>query len=760
MTDAFWDEVRTLFHDVADRAVDARAELLAGADPRVRAEVESLLAAHDEPTPFLEQSIWHFIDAQQGQRLAGSMIGQYRVVRQLGRGGMGTVFLASREGDAFTQRVAIKLVRGGDLLVQRFRQERQFLASLEHPNIARLIDGGTTADGLPYLVMEYVDGTPIDDYCRARALSVADKLRLFLQLCDAVQHAHRALIIHRDIKPANVLVTADGVAKLLDFGIAKLVSTGEQLDDHHDAPATRVMTPQYASPEQLLGRVVTTSTDVYSLGVLLFELLTDSKPFHAATRLPNTEAPAPSSVANARALRGDLDTIVLAALEVDPARRYGSVEKLADDVRHYLSGHPVTARRSTFGYRATKFVRRNLLAVAAGVAIVVVTAVAFAATLHQKRLAERRFDEVRSLARSVVYELHDAIAPLPGSTPARALLVRRALVYLDNLGEESDDNTLRMELAGAYLKIGDVQGRPYQANLGDTAGAMTSYGKSLSIALAAAAEEPEDPEVLTLVADAHDRIGFVEQRALRWPAAIAHHEAARAIREKLPHDSRRDLALAQTWTAIGDCRYIGGATIPKPMLLGTAQQAYEAALTSLRSVQPTPELRRDYLRELGRANQRLGGFYSGTVVRDHARSLRHHDAALRAFAELAALDPSDAVAKRNYADQFGMKATAQNISGDWQGALESASQALATFKTLAAEDPDNVEALHDLAFAHGERGIALMNLKRYREASAALREAISIRERLVVADPENQEDRRDLRRVKLLDFDAERLAAE
>jgi tetratricopeptide (TPR) repeat protein len=753
MTDeAFWDEVRALFHEASERAPAARAELFARADTRVRAEVESLLSAHDEPTPFLERSVWELIDAHEGERLAGSMIGPYRIVRQLGRGGMGTVFLAIREDAGFSQRVAIKLVRGGEMLVQRFRQERQILASLEHPNIARLLDGGTTPDGLPYLVMEYVDGTPIDDYCRARSLSIPAKLRLFLQLCDAVQHAHRGLIIHRDIKPPNVFVTGEGVAKLLDFGIAKLTSSDARID----ATATRIMTPQYASPEQLLGRAVTTATDVYSLGVLLFELLTDRKPFDGETRLPNTEAPPPSSVANIRALRGDLDDIVLAALEVDPARRYGSVEKFADDVRRYLSGHPIAARRSTFGYRAAKFVRRNLLAVAAGVAIVIVTVIAFAATLHQKRIAERRFDEVRSLARAVVFELHDAIAPLPGSTPARALLVRRALVYLDRLSAEAEDNTtLRIELAGAYLKIGDVQGLPYRANLGDTAGAMTSYRKALAIAQAAAVEEPEHPEILTLVADAHDRVGFVEQRALRWSAAIREHEAARAIREQLPRDTRRDLALAQTWTAIGDCRYIGADTIPKAMRLGTAQQAYEAALITLRDVQATPELRRDILQEIGRANQRLGGYYTGHG-RDFARSLRHHDAALRALGERAALDPADSVARRNHADQFVMKATAQNGSGDAQGALQSTTHGLAMFKTLAAEDPDNVEALHDLAFAYGEHGIALMNLKRDREAENAFREAISIRERLVVADPENQEDRRDLRRIKMMLFELER----
>jgi non-specific serine/threonine protein kinase/serine/threonine-protein kinase len=465
--------------------------------------------------------------------------------------------------------------------------------------------------------------------------------------------------------------------------------------------------------------------------------------------------------ANIRALRGEIDDIVLAALEVDPAQRYGSVEKFADDVRRFLSGHPIAARRSTFGYRAAKFVRRNLLGVAAAVAIVVITAVAFAATLHQKRIAERRFDEVRSLARAVVFELHDAIAPLPGSTPARELLVRRALVYLDKLAEEAEDNTpLRVELAGAYLKIGDVQGLPYQANLGDTAGATASYRKALAIAQAAAAEEPGDPEILTLVADAHDRVGFVEQRGLRWKDAIEHHEAARAIREKLPRDIRRDVALAQTWTAIGDCRYVGASVIPKSMILGSAEEAYHAALATLRDAQPPPELRRAVLQEVGRANQRLGGFYTGSIVHDMARSLRHHDAALRALGERAALDPSDSVARRNYADQFAMKATAQNAAGEWKGALESLAQALEMFRRLAAEDPDNVEAQHDLAFAHSERGIALMRLGRFDESQAALREAIAIRERLILADPENQEDRRDLRRAQGSLDEVERLMAE
>jgi tetratricopeptide (TPR) repeat protein len=644
---------------------------------------------------------------------------------------MGTVFLAVREDADFSQRVAIKLVRGGEALVQRFRQERQILAALDHPNIARLLDGGTTNDGLPYLVMEYVDGTPIDDF--AKSLSIAEKLRLFLQLCDAVQYAHRNLVIHRDIKPANVLVTHDGVPKLLDFGIAKLASPETT---RSDATATRLMTPAYASPEQLLGRQVTTASDVYSLGLLLFQLLTGAPPFDSSTRVAETEAPRAST--HARALRGDLDTIIGCTLEVDPARRYGSVERLADDVRRHVSGHTVHARRPTFAYRTSKFLRRNKLMVAAGIAIACVTANALITTLHQKRNAERRFDEVRSLARSVVFEIHDAIAPLPGSTPARALLVRRARGYLDALAAEAEDNTeLQIELAGAYTKIGDVQGLPYRANLGDTAGAMTSYRKALRIAETVRASEPQNAEAIALLAEAWDRVGLGEPRSRRWEEALRAPQSARALLESLPPAAKRDVTLARTWTAIGDCMYIGRNT-PR------AQDAYESAL---RVLERWPRSA-DVLMESGRAHQRLGGFFTGTIVRDLPRAIQHHDAALHALEERSRLDPSDAMARRNLVDQMVMKATAQNMMKDGAGALESTSRALEVLRALAAADPKNVEAQHDLAFALGEQAAALLSLGRNDEAARAYDQAIAIHAKRLANDPNSEEDRRDMRRLQ------------
>jgi tetratricopeptide (TPR) repeat protein len=701
----------------------------------IRAEVESLLAAHDEEGAFLDRSVWEMAEEK---TFAGSAIGPYRLTKQIGSGGMGSVFLGVRDDEQFTQRVAIKLVRGaaaGEALIRRFRQERQILAALEHPNIARLLDGGATADGLPYLVMEYVEGTPIDEYCDKSGCSLHDKLRLFLQLCDAVQYAHRNLVIHRDIKPANVLVTHDGTPKLLDFGIAKLTSDQTQ----PEATVTRLMTPDYASPEQLLGKPVTTASDVYSLGVLLFELLTGKRPFAGQTRTPHSEPSRPDVKSR------DLATVVLKAMEVDPARRYESVEKLADDVRRYLAGHPVAARRASIAYRSWKFAWRNKLPVLAAAAIVVVTIVAFIATLRQKRIAERRFDEVRSLARSVVFELHDAIAELPGSTPARELLVRRALVYLDALASESENNTaLQLELAGAYVKIGDVQGLPYRANLGDTAGALSSYRKAVSIAEAVRERGDAGAGALALLADAHERGGLVEQRAGHWVVAMREQEAARAIREKFPPSPSRDLALARSWTAIGDCLYVGHIRNGmKP------RQAYESALAVLSRVPEHGAHRADLLMERGRANQRLGGYFTG-LDRDLPRAVRHHDAALNALGELAAMNPSNAVSQRNFADQIVMKATAQNMARDGAGALEGTRRAEELLGRLAAADPKNVEAQHDLAFVYEQQGAALRLLQRWDEAAEALGKAIAIRKRLIAADPRNREDVVGLRKVESL----------
>ena len=345
---------------------------------------------------------------------AGTRVGPWRLLDEIGRGGMGTVFLAERADGEFEQRAALKLLRPAiatDEALRRFEQERQILAGLTHPGIARLLDGGRTADGHPYLAMELVDGVPIDRYCRERQLTVRDRLAVFLQVCHAVDHAHRHMVVHRDLKPSNIIVSSQGEVKLLDFGIAKLLQT----DPASGTPAmtqtvARVLTPEYASPEQIQGRTVTVASDVYQLGLLLFELLTDRRaqplrdasPVEIERTVCDTLLARPSAVVDgarrARLLRGDLDSIVQQAVRKAPEGRYASVERLIDDVERHLSGKPVVARGDTLAYRAGRFVRRHRLSVAAAaVAVVLLVAWAATATLQARTIARER-DRARAEA--------------------------------------------------------------------------------------------------------------------------------------------------------------------------------------------------------------------------------------------------------------------------------------------------------------------------------------------------------------------------
>ncbi|HEX5760716.1 MAG TPA: tetratricopeptide repeat protein [Thermoanaerobaculia bacterium] len=407
-----WREIEALFAEVAALPAAERTDHLrrhCGGDEDLRREVESLLAADAAVGDFLEQPVVAPAVPVPPPSAVGRRLGPYAVERLLGAGGMSTVYLAVRADEAYRQQVAIKVFGyGADRadLVERFRSERQILASLDHPNIARLLDGGTTEDGLPYLVMEYVDGVPIDRYCDEHGSSLDERIDLFRQVCSAVQYAHQNLVVHRDIKPSNILVTGDGVPHLLDFGIAKLLDGGSLPLATATMTGQRLMTPHYASPEQVEGKPVNTASDVYSLGVLLYVLLAGRLPYRLEAErvdvveraVVEQEPERPSAAVVVPALRrrlaGDLDNIVLTALRKEPARRYASVELLAEDLRRHRTGLPVSARPATVGYRVGKFVRRHRLGVAAAALVaLVILGLAVTMTVQAVRLARQR-DEI------------------------------------------------------------------------------------------------------------------------------------------------------------------------------------------------------------------------------------------------------------------------------------------------------------------------------------------------------------------------------
>ncbi|MEM6782964.1 MAG: serine/threonine-protein kinase [Bacteroidota bacterium] len=555
-----WQQVKALFEAAVGRPGAERAAFLdeACGDPALRAEVEGLLDAHDDETPFLDTpvapTVWTLLD-QPLPLEAGTRLGPYRLLHLIGEGGMGVVYLAERADGQFERQVAIKLVRLASAergLVRRFEAERRLLASLDHPGIARLLDGGLTPSfpgapsGLPYLVMEVVEGAPLTVYADQQQLSVHERLVLFRHVCDAVQYAHQNLIVHSDLKPSNILVTPEGQVKLLDFGIAKLLAEEAASDSQGDGTAVRAMTPTYAAPEQLRGASLTTATDVYALGLLLCELLTGRRPYdvqgltpadverlvcrEAAPRLseivaqqpgerPSSDESSLSDLARQRrttpqglrrSLRGDLDAVVAKALQKDPAQRYAFAAQLDDELGRHLLRLPVRARPATPAYRTAAFVRRHAVGVGTSVLILLALLGGIVATTHQARIAERRFDSLRALSNTLLSEVHDGIRDLPGATPARRTLVASALAYLDDLYREGrTDPALQFDLAEAYAQVGEVQGHPHYTNLGDLEGALESYRRAFELRAALWRRDSTDARVRLALADSYGHLAAV-----------------------------------------------------------------------------------------------------------------------------------------------------------------------------------------------------------------------------------------------------------
>lgn len=684
MTPERWQIVQRIFHESLERPAAERAAWLAATaagDAELEAEVASLLASADTDEGFLETP------ARPPEEPARARIGPYDVVREIGNGGMGTVYLAIRADEQFKKRVAIKVVRRGmdtEAVLRRFRQERQILAGLEHPNIARLLDGGNTEDGLPYLVMEYVEGESVTAWCERRGLGPREKIALFRTISAAVHFAHQNLVVHRDLKPGNILVGTDGAPKLLDFGVAKLLNpevSGQTLD--LTGVSVRVFTPEYASPEQIHGERITTATDVYALGILLHEILTGRRPETGASRTK-------------RVLPPDLDTIVAMATRPEPARRYASVEQLSEDLRRYLDGLPVKARRDTFSYRSGKFLKRHKASVGAAALVVLSLVGGIFATARQARIAEaeharaeRRLEDVRKLAGSFLFEFHDSIRNLSGSTPARNLIVRRALEYLGTLAKESgSDRTLQRDLAEAYEKLADVQGISGGAGLGDSAGALASMRAAVQI-----------------------REGLVASD----PASLS--------------DRGR---LAQTLGPFGSALATSGDMAGAVAASRRAVELLEAAVAQKPN---DPQL----VRSVALAHFFLSNRLSSAS--DNAGCIDEMRKSLALYEGLRAQLPRDVGVRRAVALCSKYIASALMDVGrpasDTAGALEGYRRSLEIEESLLAEDPTNALYKRDLSHSLAGRGQVLFHVGRNADATEDYRRAIALRRELVAADPKD-----------------------
>lgn len=745
MGDERWQRIKALFAEAEDLAAEEREAFLAAIDDaELRAEVSSLLVAHEQDENLLEANA---IDLpgqlSEDAQHRGKTVGHYTIIRAIGHGGMGTVYLAERADGEFKQKVALKLVRqtiADPETEKRFRSERDILASLNHPYIAQLHDGGVSDSGVPYFAMEYIEGKQLIEYANDNQLSVKDKLKLILRVCSAVSFAHRNLTIHRDLKPSNILVTADGDPKLLDFGLAKIVDEN-RIDQEQTATVYRAFTPAYASPEQILGRRVTTSSDIYSLGVVFYELLTGVKPFkfegksleEIVQTISNGQPPKPSSIdSESVRLSGDIDNIALKCLQKEPERRYQSVEEFAGDIERFLDGRPILARPATFRYRASKFLKRNTAAVASAAIVVITLLTALGVSLWQAQLArqerdraERRFEDVRNLSNSLLFEITPKIEQLPGTTEAREILVKRASEYLDSLANESqDDIDLRGELAAAYEKVGDLQGYPDKPNLGDLSGAIESYDKAYQLRLSL-------PSTNASIAE------LAANRSRAATVRFAQNHVRESLRDSEEAIARYESLLGDPQTSAATLRSYFETKLDYGQTFANNNQ-YETAIPIHRQVvADLPKLEqgsRETLRMEARARSFLANALSWDNQQEEAE--REMAVAVKVAETLAARYPIDTgVQKVVWRVYMLASSIHEGIKNDVS--YDFAEKALESAKRSVAADAADSQAGHDLAKSYSRLGNISILTGRVLKGVEELNESRSLLLDLIEREPKN-----------------------
>lgn len=761
-----WHKVEELLNAALELAPGERQKFLDQVgEPGLRREVESLLGCEALvdgflAAPALAFSVDFFEDEDAPDARAGQAIGHYRIKCEIGRGGMGAVFLAERADGEFQQQVALKIVRrsfADSELFRRFRRERQILASLNHPNIARLLDGGMSSDGEPFLVMEYVEGVRIDDYCDARQLSTHKRLRLFLEVCRGISYAHQHLVVHRDIKPSNILVTGEAVPKLLDFGIAKLLDT-EQADEH-TRTEMRAFTPDYAAPEQVRGEQITTASDVYSLGVLLRDLLNKTSRAQKARKAPGawrSETPAQETIATNLATKpedadaqaqtidrnfasAELENIVAMAMREDPLRRYSAAAQLAEDVQRYLDGLPVRAQKDSFTYRAGKFIRRNKVGVGAAVLILLSLVGGLALALwqagiarQQRDRAERRFNDVRKLSNSLLFEITPKIERLEGSIEARETLVTRALEYLDSLAQEAGgDLQLQSELASAYEKVGNLQGAPARPNLSDFKGALASLEKAKNIRFELLKMNPNESSNRE-----HLAANLVTSSYIRWwtsdvSGSIKDSEQALELYSKLIAEQPASIALR---IASAEARINLAQTYYFNDQVSEVYAPLRSALRELETLRETNADNAEIGRLLGRAYALLGMnlFWDNKAAEGEAQIIK----AVALTESLFASNPHDNVMQQGLWNIYIQAAQFYEDDKPAQS-IEYLSKALKLVEESVKNDPANTQARQNLAKTYSLLGADSTRLKKLDDAAAYLEKSLAVFAELEKAEPRN-----------------------
>ncbi|MDQ3799985.1 MAG: serine/threonine-protein kinase [Acidobacteriota bacterium] len=738
----------------------------------------------------------------------GQTLGNYKIVEKIGAGGMGAIYLAERNDAEIEKRVAVKIIKRGmdtDAIFKRFRNERQILANLEHPNIARLLDAGTTGDGLPFFVMEYIDGVPVDEYCQTKNLSEAERLKLFRKICAAVSFAHQKLVVHRDLKPSNILVTKSGEPKLLDFGIAKLLNSTEM----ETQARQQILTPAYASPEQLRGELVSTASDVYSLGLILREILgmqteqrariLDSETKSGESKLllgrnstlendkGRSTGKQKTKTENRRNLSGDLLAILQTALREDATRRYASTDSFSEDIRRYLEGLPVSARKDSLSYRTRKFVKRNKVSVSAALLVFIILVGGVLGVWRQAKIAEaeraraeRQFENLRKLSNSFVFEIHNAIEHLPGSLPARQLLVKRAVEQLDALVSEASNNpALSDELGQAYYTLGWMPG----ASLSEK---NLTFQKGINIYQHLLTAEPNNTRYRKQLAEGFMGRGDVKKNSGDLAAALEDHRKAVEIFETVAREEpsvpehrgdllkayynastmlyqmgfardslemmRPTLSIAEEMHRLhpDDIGYYRGLFLPRIRIAQSLMYLgdYKAAAEEFRICVAGAEMGlakypndTRFPHDLWADNRHL----ARTLELDGEtnEAFRRARISLSFIEDLLSKSPNDSGHRRNTAITHLLLGQMLVRKGQPEKSLPHFEKAIALLEKNLAFDTGLIESKIDLGRTRGSLGNALVLLGRKEDGLIYLREAIKIFEEVKAKDSQNAHLKRD-----------------